>query len=144
MTIINTATDEVLTTLPVGKEPHEVAITPDGKRILVCNARDNTVSIIDANIQLAAVPTGRFPHGVAITRDGQRAYVVNFLADSITVIDVQKAQILETIRDVRSNPRNISITPDGRLAYITTMGTGTVTQPDCLYCQPWRKFCLHY
>jgi YVTN family beta-propeller protein len=27
MTIINTATDEVLTTLPVGKEPHEVAIT---------------------------------------------------------------------------------------------------------------------
>ncbi len=109
MTIINTANDEVLATIPVGKEPHEVAITPDGKRILVCNAQDNTISVIDGNIQVATVATERYPHGVAITPDGKRAYVVNFLADSITVIDLIKAQVLETIRGVHSNPRNISM-----------------------------------
>jgi YVTN family beta-propeller protein len=64
LSIISTATDEVLTTIRVGKEPHEVAITPDGNRVLVCNAQDNTVSVIDSNVQVAIIPTERYPHGV--------------------------------------------------------------------------------
>jgi YVTN family beta-propeller protein len=118
LTIIDTAKDTVIATIPVGKEPHEVAITPNGNRILVCNAQDNTVSVIDSNVEVATIPTGRYPHGVAITPDGKKAYVVNFLADSITVIDVQSSKVLETLQNIRSNPRNISITPDGRFAYI--------------------------
>ncbi|MCK5417807.1 MAG: beta-propeller fold lactonase family protein, partial [Desulfobacterales bacterium] len=130
MTIIDSAKDTVIATIPVGKEPHEIAITPNGNRVLVCNAQDNTVSVIDSNIEVATIPTERYPHGVAITPNGKKAYVVNFMADSVTVIDVQSTKVLETLHNVHANPRNISITPDGRYAYITTMGTSTVTALD--------------
>jgi YVTN family beta-propeller protein len=68
MTIINTATDEVLTTLPVGKEPHEVAITPDSKKAYVAVYGENVVAVIDLqNLRVVKrIATGIAPDGIAI------------------------------------------------------------------------------
>lgn len=130
VSIISTESDEVIFTVRVGREPHEVAVTPDGKTVFVTNAMDDTVAVIEASVVIAKIPTGRFPHGVAVTPDGSRAYVTNFLADSVTVIDTRRLSVVETLSGIRSNPRNICIAPDGRRAYITTMGTSSVTVLD--------------
>uniref|UniRef100_UPI000A96E89D YncE family protein n=1 Tax=Rhodococcus marinonascens TaxID=38311 RepID=UPI000A96E89D len=46
VSVIDTATNTVVETVPVGAAPQGVAITPDGSRAYVANLGDNTVSVI--------------------------------------------------------------------------------------------------
>ena len=77
--MIDTATNTVVATVPVGTNPIGVAITPDGKHAYVTNFTSNNVSVIDTatNTVVATVPVGNNPVGVAVTPDGKHAYVAN-------------------------------------------------------------------
>jgi YVTN family beta-propeller protein len=44
---IDIATDQIIVTIPVGKRPWNMAITPDGKRPYVANGRSNSASAVD-------------------------------------------------------------------------------------------------
>src|SRR5205814_8582260 len=48
VSVIDTATNTVVATIPVGFRPFGVAITPDGTRAYVTNENSNTVSVIDS------------------------------------------------------------------------------------------------
>ena len=37
VSVINTATTQVVTTIPVGASPHGIAVTPDGSKVYVAN-----------------------------------------------------------------------------------------------------------
>ena len=45
--VIDTATDKVVATIPVGKRPWNMALTRDGAKLYVANGRSNSVSVID-------------------------------------------------------------------------------------------------
>ena len=42
VSVINTATNTVIATIPVGTSPGDVAVNPDGTRVYVTNARRTT------------------------------------------------------------------------------------------------------
>ena len=67
VSVIDTATNTLFATLPVGASPTGVAVTPDGAFVYVTNAIDNTVSVIRTEtITVAAVvPVGNLPQGIA-------------------------------------------------------------------------------
>jgi YVTN family beta-propeller protein len=69
VSVIDTSTNPVITTIPVGAFPDGVAITPDGTRAYVTIEGPNTVSVIDTatNTVIATIPVGVGPFGVAIT-----------------------------------------------------------------------------
>ena len=81
-----------------------MAVTPDGKRLYVCNRFNNDVSVIETagHKQIARVAVTREPYAAAITPDGKSVFVVNHLpldrADSydvaanISVIDTASNQ----------------------------------------------------
>jgi DNA-binding beta-propeller fold protein YncE len=46
--VIDTATNTVIATAPVGTGPQGVAVTPDGSKVYVTNTGDNTVSVTPA------------------------------------------------------------------------------------------------
>jgi YVTN family beta-propeller protein len=53
-------TDAVTKPIPVGKDPYGIAITPDGSKVYLTNAADNSVSVIPtATNTVVAVPPGR-------------------------------------------------------------------------------------
>jgi YVTN family beta-propeller protein len=70
--VIATASNTVVATVPVGKSPLGVAITPDGNHVYVANnfsnypARSQTVSVIETtgNTVMTTVAVGSFPFGV--------------------------------------------------------------------------------
>jgi YVTN family beta-propeller protein len=65
---IDTADNTILATIPVGKRPWNMAITPDGKKLYVANGRSNSVTVIDTE-QLTVsgeVKVGEMPWGVVI------------------------------------------------------------------------------
>jgi YVTN family beta-propeller protein len=55
-------------TVPVGKRPWNMAVTPDGKKLYVANGRSNSVSVIDTetNQSVKEIPVGDTPWGVVI------------------------------------------------------------------------------
>ena len=74
-----------------GNESHGMAITSDGKTLIV-NSRLNTAiysySLPDLKL-LGSVEVGLSPDWVTLTPDGKKAYVANAGSNSVSVIDIQ-------------------------------------------------------
>jgi YVTN family beta-propeller protein len=139
VSVLGTATNTVVATVPVGDDPLEIALTPDGKRAYVANERSDTVSVIDtaSNTVAATIPVGRpplgnAPMGIAITPDGKHAYVTNNRSGLISVINTVSNTIAATIDmgPVGLDPIGIDITPDGKFAYMADSSVGTVSVLD--------------
>ena len=50
VSVISTATNQVVENVPVGAQPNDIAITPDGSKAFVTNQGDTTVSVISLPI----------------------------------------------------------------------------------------------
>jgi DNA-binding beta-propeller fold protein YncE len=64
--------------LSVGEGPAQLALTADGRTLVVANRRDTSVSLVDvpAEVERARVPIGgEHPHGVALSGDNRLAFV---------------------------------------------------------------------
>src|SRR5258708_6430333 len=63
VSVIDTATNAVSATIPVGINPIGVAVNPDGSKIYVANLNARTVSVIDkvTNIVITTIPVGSQP-----------------------------------------------------------------------------------
>ena len=70
VSVIDTSTNTVIATVPVGSLPFGVAVHPAGTRVYVTNISSNNVSVIDTvtNTVVATVPLGAEPRGVAVHR----------------------------------------------------------------------------
>ncbi|PEQ55453.1 hypothetical protein CN469_28295 [Bacillus cereus] len=68
VSVIDTNSNTVVATVPVGNNPFGVAITPDGSFAYVTNFNIANVSVIDtsSNTVVTTVPVGISPFGVAI------------------------------------------------------------------------------
>src|SRR5262249_17407983 len=73
VTVIDTATNTVLTTIPVPAGPDSMAITPDGQTVYVSSTGDTKISVIDTATDkvTGTIEVGANPYGLAITPDGK-------------------------------------------------------------------------
>ncbi len=134
--VVDTQTNLVVgSPIPVGTNPHGIAITPDGRRAYVANSGSNTVSVIDTQTKQivgSPIPVGQRPNAIAIAPNGLRAYISNQQTgqNSVSVIDTQTNQTVGSPIPVGANPGAIAITPDGARAYVANTGTDTVSVID--------------
>ncbi|MGB8013621.1 MAG: hypothetical protein WCF68_18560 [Terriglobales bacterium] len=79
--VINTNTDVLVNTFPVGNNPVAMAETPNGQKLYVANQADNTISAFNTLTGALSSRTisGSFnaPIWVSARSDSQRAYVLN-------------------------------------------------------------------
>ena len=87
VSVIDTASDTVTATVPVGNGPTGVAINPAGTRVYVANLLSSNVSVLNTatNTVIATVALPNGPTGLAINPAGTRLYVGN--NDAVSVID---------------------------------------------------------
>ncbi|MGE7625325.1 YncE family protein [Viridibacillus sp. NPDC096237] len=66
VSVIDTATNTVFTTIPVGLKPVGTAITPDGTLVYIVNKGSNTVSVISTatNTVIDTIPGFNGPTGI--------------------------------------------------------------------------------
>ncbi|MGH8567099.1 MAG: beta-propeller fold lactonase family protein, partial [Gammaproteobacteria bacterium] len=105
--------------IPVGQEPHCVAVDPRGGDIFVTNGADGTVSVIAPGGRrvVRTIRVGTEPRGCAITPDGERLFVANHTEGTVSIIDTSSRSISRTV-DLRVggstfNPFAIAVTDDG-------------------------------
>jgi YVTN family beta-propeller protein len=93
-----------------GNESHGMAITSDGKTLIV-NSRLNTAiysySLPDLKL-LGSSEVGLSPDWVTLTPDGKKAYVANAGSNSVSVVDIKSMKELTRIPVGQVPKRNIT------------------------------------
>lgn len=99
VSVIDTVTDTVVKTIPVGATPDAVAVSRHGKRVYVANFGSNTVSVIDGAswTVIATIPVGTHPVAVAVDAFDERVLVANRTSKSATVIDAATNTVIGTV-----------------------------------------------
>ncbi len=134
VSVVNTTTNAVVSTIQVGSFPFAVAISPDGSRVYITNEYSKSVSVINTadNTVMATVTVGTYPDGVAVSPDGTRAYVTNnsdgvIIGDNtVSVINTLTDSVITTV-PVGLNPLGVSVSPNGALVYAANSNSNTVS-----------------
>ena len=149
--IIDLATGATVT-VPAGSGATSPFLSPDKKRVYVCNQFANTVSEIDPETGkvLREVRVLREPKGGVFSKDGKYIYVTNFLpaqrADvdevcaAVSVIDTKNFTKAKDIRLANGSNalRGLCLTPDGKYLYVSH-NLGRFTVPTSQLQQGWMN-----
>jgi YVTN family beta-propeller protein len=103
--------------IPVGNEPHSLAILPNDSTAYVTNTVSGTVSVISLtgrrpNTVAREIAVGTEPRGCALTPNGRLLYVANHTAGTMSVIDTRSNQVIDTV-PLGGNLTAVAITDDG-------------------------------
>jgi YVTN family beta-propeller protein len=127
---IDVATFRVTAALRVGQVPKYLAVSPDGKTLVVSNWCSGTISIVDlATFTVTDVVTvGWHPRGIVFDKKSTLAYVAVWDLDAVAVVNLAT----KTVRDipVGKNPRHLVIDPHGRYLYASLNGAGKIAKLD--------------
>jgi YVTN family beta-propeller protein len=134
MSIVDSGTFEVTSTVSVGEQPHEMAILPGGDKAYVSNVGENSISVVDlkegAETGKITTPDFSFPHGIAFTPDSRIAIVTSERTQKIVVIDARTDEILRSIDTAEAGTHMVVIDDTGRWAYFTNRESNTVSVMD--------------
>jgi YVTN family beta-propeller protein len=129
VSLVDLASDKVLTEIPCGRRPVAVACSPDGRRAAVSNHWSDSVTLLDvgaATLKVAGeVAVGRLPQGLVFARDGRRVYAAIGGADEIAEIDWAGGEIAHRWPAPRE-PRHLALSGDGRLLAAASSRSGQV------------------
>ena len=138
VSLLDLDSGSVVATLPTGTGPHEVGISPDGRFAMVTNYgnRDEAgrsltlVDIAGASV-VKTIDLGDYlsPHGVEWI-DAEHVAVTAEDNKALLVISVDSGEVLEAIDTDQDVSHMVALHPDGRLAYVTNIGSGSVTVID--------------
>jgi len=134
LAFVHLASGKVLKQIPVGKEPHEVAVSADGRYAVVSNTGSyqqpgHTLSVIDLATQqeVHRMELGSLynPHGLLalhgvfyFTAEGARA---------IGAYDPVKNQVVWLNGTGQDGTHTLAATPDGKSLVATNRGSGTIS-----------------
>ncbi|MFC4908014.1 YncE family protein [Actinomadura gamaensis] len=129
--VVDTGTGKVVRKIADPGGAQGVAVTPDGRTLLVTNPRAGDTWLLDAasGKVRAKVSTPDQPWGVAVTPDGRKAYVARMNAGSVAVLDLRSRKVTGQVRAGKL-PAPVAITPDGKEAWVGNVFSGGVSVID--------------
>ena len=136
--LVDAGTGEVLARFPTGVGPHEVAVSPDGRRAVVTDYGDRgtvgaSLTVLDLPTRQVerTVPLGDWerPHGVAFLADG-RVAVTAERDSAVVVVDLDAGAVVSTSTTGQQLPHLLALSPDGRTVYTGNILSGTVSRVD--------------
>ena len=131
VTVIDGETNAILTSIPVGSQPDDLAVNPITNMIYVANVADNRVSVINGNTNLVdkTVAVGRAPPQIGINSVTDRIYVLSTLDNNVTVIDGTANDFVTAI-DVGSEPLFLAVDTDLNRVYVANSASNNVSVID--------------
>jgi YVTN family beta-propeller protein len=124
VSVIDTEAGKVVATIPVVQGPHGMAITQDGRTVYVAGDGSSSLSVIDTATDkvVKTVEVGKTPNGLALTPDGKLLLVTVYGEDRIAFLDSATQSAVGTVAVPK--PHTVSVSPDGKLAYVTVQEPG--------------------
>jgi YVTN family beta-propeller protein len=121
---INIETLRKTDAIRVGEVPKYLAVTPDGRYLVVGNWCSWDLSVVDLRQgeEIRRIPAGVAPRGIAFSPDSRTAYVSLVGGDRVLVIDMRTFTVTGEITGVGERPRHLVMSPNGRYLFITVEG----------------------
>lgn len=150
LSIIDSATHEVVATVPLGKRPRGIHASPDGKFIYVAlsgspiagpGVDESTLPPADKAADgigvydvaqgklVKMIKSGSDPEEFAISADGKVLFVSNEDVAGISVLDLATEKIVATL-PTGEEPEGVELSPDGKFVYATSEDAGTIYKID--------------
>ena len=134
---------ELVAEAAVSDHPHEIVLSPDGKRLYVTDngvmqiefagEGGNKVSIIDVagRATIGEVDLGKWrrPHGIGLCADGT-LLVTSEAPDQLLVIDTEQRSVVRTFDTGGETPHIVQCSADSTQAYVSNARSRTVARID--------------
>jgi YVTN family beta-propeller protein len=129
--VLDTTSNSIVSTIPVGTRPFALAVTPDGGRLYVPNHDSGTVTVIDTATSKATadIKVAANPHWVAFSNDGTRAYTANHESGLISIIDTSNNSVVGEVK-VQVSPHSVAVSPDKPLVANVNYDSDSLTVID--------------
>jgi YVTN family beta-propeller protein len=133
VSILDTVSETVASTVPLLADPRGVAILPDSSCVYISLNGANRVAVLDtrSNRVLATIPVGKNPVGLVANPRPPFVYVANNYSNTVSVIDSRTRAVVRTLT-VGSVPTEIAVSGDGTRAIVTNQSGGSVTILDAV------------
>lgn len=150
MSVIDSGSNEVLATVPLGKRPRGIQFSPDHQTIYMALSgspfagpgvdrgtlppADKTadgigVFDVEQNKLVKVLNGGSDPEQLAVSLDGKKLYVANEDVGLASVVDIAHNRVLKTL-PAGGEPEGVGISPDGESVYITSEDDALITVID--------------
>jgi YVTN family beta-propeller protein len=130
---------------PEQKQTAGIAVTTDGKTLVVANTYNDSVTVVDTatrsvsreidlrpgkqNPAQQGIPGGEYPYWVVL-KDTHTAYVSSLRDREVDVIDLTATPAVQMRIKVSGNPNKMMLSPDGRYLYVAEDNSDLIDQID--------------
>ena len=141
LSVIDTRTDSVVATIPVGTRPRGVRVSRDGKTVFVAlsgspkcpptmpdeeceklttDKSKDGIAVVDVATRkvVRVLPGGSDPETFDISEDGTTLFVSNEDAHTASIVDIPSGKVRATLA-VGKEPEGVRLQPDGAVVYVT-------------------------
>jgi YVTN family beta-propeller protein len=161
LTVIDGATNAVTATIPLGKRPRGVRVSPDGRTLYIAlsgspvagpGVDESTLPTADKaadGIAVFDVATSKVlrvirgvsdPEQLAVSADG-KLYIASEDTGQAVVVDAASGAALASV-PVGEEPEGVDISPDGSQAWVTSEEDSTVTVLDTRTYKPLKAIAV--
>ncbi len=139
VSVIDSSTNTVIKTIPVGSAPQGVAYNSNNNDMYVANSNSGGVSVIDSstNTVIKTIPVGKGPYNIAYNSNNNDMYVANLNDNTVSVIAMTQPPSHTTITsatDGNNNPvSNSGSTISASITFTVqaTQGTNPIAGFQC-------------
>ena len=95
LSIVDHKAGRAVGTLTVGGDPHNLAVTTDGRWVVVTHPSAGMVTVVDPRLPAVVkrLEVAGSPHGVVVSPDGRWAFVGAEQARRVHVLDLQRMEL---------------------------------------------------
>ena len=131
LSVIDTALQEIVRTIPVGQVPNEGKPDPAGERFFVASLLENELSVIDlrSGEDIIKLPAGEGTHGVAMEESGNRVWTANRFSGDVTVFDITDYREIAAI-EIGGIPNHVFQVPGMPKMYVSNLESNDIAVID--------------
>jgi len=130
LSLLDMARGTELRRVPVLREPHHVALSPDGRELLVGDAGANEMLFLDPRTGdiKRRLPMAD-PYHLAFSPNGKWLTVTGLARNQVDVYDAASMSLAKRF-PLSSMPSHVAYSPDSSTAYVTLQGTNRLAAID--------------
>lgn len=116
-----------------GRAPHEIAVSPDGRRAVVVSYRADgyvgeTLDVFDVEraekIATISIAGHKAPHGLKWLPGTSRVIATTEGSKEVIIVDVDNGEVVETAPTGAEGAHMVALSPDTKRAYAASIGGG--------------------
>lgn len=130
LSLLDTAHGNELKRIPVLREPHHVALSPDGRELLVGDAGGNEMLFLDPMTgEIKRRMAVADPYQLGFSPNGKWLTVTGLARNQVDVYDAVTLQLAHRF-PIGTMPSHLAYSPDSSMVYVTLQGSNRVAAFD--------------